>query len=62
MKQSEKRYVRRLEIALSEYEARHRKDMEVYREQSLEIIDLRARLTNIKELLHDMMDAAEGGR
>ena len=57
MKQSEKRYVRRLEVALDEYAKRHKKDMEVYREQSLEIIDLRARIANINELLCEMVRA-----
>jgi hypothetical protein len=63
MTKAERRYVLRLEIALDEYQARHKKDMDVYREQSIEIIDLRARMTNISELLQEMLDCAmEGGK
>lgn len=60
MTAAEKRYVRRLEIKIEELEAAHRREMDVYRENSLEIITLRERLRYLEEMAREMVGVVEG--
>lgn len=59
MTAAEKRYVRKLELKLEEYQAAHHKDMDIYREQSIEIISLRARISYLEEIARDMVAVIE---
>lgn len=60
MTAAERRYVRKLELKIEEYEERRKHDMDIYREQSLEIIELRARLAYMEEIAREMVGVIEG--
>lgn len=57
MTKTEQRKMRQLELRNQELEARFIRDMEVYRENATEIIDLRARLAYVEELVIEMSKA-----
>ena len=48
---AEQRKMRQLELRNQELEARFSHDMDIYRENATEIIDLRARLAYVEELV-----------
>lgn len=62
MTAAEHRKMRRLELKIEELEAAHDKDMDIYREQSCEIIELRARIAYLEEIAREMVGVIEGGR
>ena len=49
----ERAYVRRLELENEQLRAQHARHIEVYRDQSLELIELRAKLDLLRELAND---------
>jgi len=49
----ERAYVRRLELENEQLRAQHTRHIEVYRDQSLELIELRAKLDLLRELAND---------
>jgi hypothetical protein len=51
MTKQEQKIHRRLEIRCEELERANRRHMEVYREQSIEIVELRAALREVTELM-----------
>ena len=57
MTKAEQRKMRQLELRNQELEARFSHDMDIYRENATEIIDLRARLAYIEELVVEMSKA-----
>ena len=54
MTKSEQRKIRQLELRNQELEARFSHDMDIYRENATEIIDMRARLAYVEELVVEM--------
>ena len=54
MTKAEQRKMRQLELRNQELEARFSHDMDIYRENATEIIDLRTRLAYIEELVVEM--------
>lgn len=54
MTKSEQRKIRQLELRNQELEARFSHDMDVYRENATEIIDLRSLLAYLDELVVEM--------
>ena len=57
MTKAEQRKMRQLELRNQELEARFSHDMDIYRENATEIIDLRARLAYVEELVVEMSKA-----
>ena len=57
MTKPEQRKIRQLELRNQELEARFSHDMDIYRENATEIIDLRARLAYLEELVVEMSKA-----
>lgn len=53
----EQRKMRKIELRNQELEARFSHDIDVYRENATEIIDLRARLAYLEELVVEMSKA-----
>lgn len=65
MTASERAKMRKLELENAELRARVAKDAEVWRDQALELIDLRARLELLGEIIwegKDMLIVEEAGR
>ena len=54
MTKAEQRKMRRIELRNQELEDRFSHDMDIYRENATEIIDLRARLAYLDELVIEM--------
>jgi hypothetical protein len=58
MTKTEANRMRRLELEDAELRAQHLRHIEVYREQSLELIELRAKLEHIREIAAWTADTA----
>lgn len=61
MNANERRQMRLLELKIEEYEAAHKKDMDVYREHACEIIELRSRIAYMEEIAREMVRVIESG-
>lgn len=60
MTSKERREMQRLRNRIDELEKQHGRDMEVYRQNATELIDMRTALRNIHDALVDaIMDASE---
>ena len=60
MTKSEQRKMRKLEIDIEQYKAALHRHMDVYREISLENIQLRARIEHIEEVLLELGKEIQG--
>lgn len=62
MTKTEARKMRRLEIQVEELQAANARHLDVYREISLENIELRTRIAHIEEIALALADEIQGGR